>query len=121
MRSKPVLWKSIVNSVKRSGSGGRSGQWSARKAQLAVKMYKKRGGKYTSRKSSSNSLVKWTKQNWRTRSGKPSVQGPNHTGERYLPEKVIRSLSRAQYNYTTRLKRKSKKQYSRNPKFRRLT
>jgi hypothetical protein len=34
------------------------------------------------------SLDKWTKQKWRTKSGKPSTQGPKATGERYLPEKV---------------------------------
>ena len=35
----------------------------------------------------------WTKQKWRTKSGKPSTQGPKATGERYLPEKAIKALS----------------------------
>ena len=35
------------------------------------------------------SLKKWTKQKWRTKSGKPSLQ----TGERYLPEAAIKSMS----------------------------
>ncbi len=32
------------------------------------------------------SLANWTKQKWRTKSGKPSTQGSKATGERYLPE-----------------------------------
>ena len=55
------------------------------------------------------SLKKWTKQKWRTKSGKPSTQGPKATGERYLPEKAIKSLSSKEYAATTR---KEKKRYS---------
>ena len=40
-------------------------------------------------KKSQKSLKKWTKQKWRTKSGKPSTQGAKATGERYLPEKAI--------------------------------
>ena len=36
-------------------------------------------------KKSQRSLKKWTKQKWRTKSGKPSIQGPDATGERYKP------------------------------------
>jgi hypothetical protein len=42
---------------------------------------------------SQKSLKSWTKQKWRTKSGKPSTQGPRATGERYLPSKAIASLS----------------------------
>lgn len=55
---------------------------------------------------SQRSLKSWTKQNWRTKSGKPSTQGPDATGERYLPEKAIKSLSVKEYAATTRAKRK---------------
>ena len=51
------------------------------------------------------SLKKWTKQKWRTKSGKPSTQGSKATGERYLPEKAIKSLSSSEYAATTRAKR----------------
>ena len=51
------------------------------------------------------SLKKWTAQKWRTRSGKPSTQGPKATGERYLPESAVKSLSSAEYSATTRAKR----------------
>ena len=42
-------------------------------------------------KKSQRSLKSWTKQKWRTKSGKPSTQGPKATGERYLPEKAIKA------------------------------
>lgn len=51
------------------------------------------------------SLKKWTKQNWRTKSGKPSKK----TGERYLPKSAIESLSAQEYAATTRKKREDKK------------
>jgi hypothetical protein len=55
---------------------------------------------------SQKSLKSWTKQKWRTKSGKPSTQGPKATGERYLPEKAIKSLSASEYASTSRAKRK---------------
>ena len=66
-------------------------------------------------KKSQRSLKNWSKQKWRTKSGKPSSQ----TGERYLPEKAIKSLTASEYAATTRAKRKAKKQgkqHSRQPK-----
>ena len=53
------------------------------------------------------SLVKWTKQKWTTKSGKPSTQGSKATGERYLPEKAIKALSSAEYAASTAAKRKA--------------
>ena len=58
---------------------------------------------------SQRSLKSWTKQKWRTKSGKPSTQGPRATGERYLPSKAIASLSDAEYRATSRAKRKGRK------------
>ena len=51
------------------------------------------------------SLMNWGKQDWRTKSGKPSSK----TGERYLPSKAIDALSPAEYAATTRAKRKGTK------------
>jgi hypothetical protein len=71
------------------------------------------------KKKSQRSLTAWTKQKWRTRSGKPSTHGPKATGERYLPEKAIKALSAKEYAATTRAKRKATKkgkQVSRQPK-----
>ena len=66
-------------------------------------------------KAPQKSLKKWTKQNWRTKSGKPSSE----TGERYLPEAAIESLSSEEYARTTKAKREGKakgKQFVKQPK-----
>ena len=66
-------------------------------------------------KKSQRSLRDWTKQKWRTKSGKKSSE----TGERYLPEKAIKALSAKEYAATTRKKRadtKKGKQHSKQPK-----
>ena len=70
-------------------------------------------------KKGQRSLVAWTKQKWRTKSGKPSTQGSKATGERYLPEKAIKALSASEYAATTAAKRKATrkgKQFSKQPK-----
>ena len=54
---------------------------------------------------SQRSLKAWSKQKWRTKSGKPSSK----TGERYLPEAAIKALSPKEYAATTRAKRKGTK------------
>ena len=62
------------------------------------------------------SLKAWTKQKWKTKSGKNS----SLTGERYLPEKAIKALSSFEYRLTTKLKRKAMKigkQFSKQPKY----
>ena len=61
------------------------------------------------------SLANWSKQDWRTKSGKPSKQ----TGERYLPASAIKALSSKEYAATTRAKRratKAGKQFAKQPK-----
>ena len=70
-------------------------------------------------KKTQKSLVDWTKQEWRTKSGKPSTQGPKATGERYLPKKAIEKLSASEYAATTKAKRegtKAGKQFVSQPK-----
>ena len=65
------------------------------------------------------SLVNWTKQKWRTKSGKPSTQGSQATGERYLPERAIKALSPSEYAASTAAKRKATRagrQVSKQPK-----
>jgi hypothetical protein len=110
-KSNPALWEKAKSQAKaRMG-----GKHSARAMQLATSIYKKAGGKYKGAKASSNKLAKWTKQKWRTKSGKPSGE----TGERYLPEKAIKSLSPAEYAATTAAKRKGTKkgkQFVKQPK-----
>ena len=53
------------------------------------------------------SLANWTRQKWRTKSGKPSTQGSKATGERYLPEAAIKALSSSEYAATSAVKRKA--------------
>jgi hypothetical protein len=65
------------------------------------------------------SLKAWTDQKWRTKSGKPSTQGPKATGERYLPSSAIKALSPQEYAATTKAKRAGKaagKQFVAQPK-----
>ena len=65
---------------------------------------------------SQRSLKAWSKQKWRTKSGKKSSE----TGERYLPEKAIKALSNRDYKITTKAKRRTSKrgeQFSKQPKY----
>jgi hypothetical protein len=115
MRTNEALWTKIKNKVRNKAiAGTQKGFWSARKAQLAVREYKNAGGSYRGPKSSKNSLVRWTKQHWTTKSGRPSSQ----TGERYLPSKAIHALSPNQYRRTSNAKRLDAsrgRHYSRQP------
>ena len=70
-------------------------------------------------KAPQKSLANWTKQKWRTKSGKPSTQGSQATGERYLPERAIKALSPSEYAASTAAKRKATRagrQVSKQPK-----
>jgi hypothetical protein len=109
-KTDPSKWKRIVSQVKASGKGGSPGQWSARKAQLATQKYKSSGGGYKGPKKADNSLSQWTKEDWGTKSGKPSTQGSQATGERYLPKKAREKLTPSEYAATTRAKREGMRQ-----------
>ena len=68
---------------------------------------------------SQQSLDRWTKQDWRTKSGKPSTQGSNATGERYLPASAINAMDSKTYAASTAKKRKDTKagkHFSKQPK-----
>jgi len=97
----PKKWEA----AKAKAKAKMGGKHSARAMQLAVKYYKDSGGTYSGKKKSTNKLSKWTKQKWTTKSGKPSSK----TGERYLPEKAIKSLSAKEYAATTKVKREGTK------------
>jgi hypothetical protein len=101
-RTDEHLWRQIVAKVTAADSGGRAGQWSARKAQIAVQRYKAAGGGYIGPKEADNALDRWTHEEWRTRSGRPSLE----TGERYLPAAAIDALTPQEYAATTRAKRR---------------
>lgn len=116
----PELRNRIKNRIMAGSKGGKPGQWSARKAQLVALAYKKAGGGYSGEKSSKQkSLSKWTKEDWGTKSGKPSTQGSKATGERYLPKKARQALSSSEYAATSKAKRegiKKGKQFVKQPK-----
>ena len=89
--------------------------WMNKKQKLTLTFRDVMGGL----KKSQRSLKAWGKQKWRTKSGKPSTQGPKATGERYLPEKAIKALSPAEYARSTAAKRKATragKQVAKQPK-----
>ena len=101
--------------------GTKKGQWSARKSQELKKQYeeaceKKGLNAYKGKKTEKQKdLSKWSKQDWTTKSGKPSSK----TGERYLPAKAIKALTDKEYKKTSDKKRKDSKkgkQFSDQPK-----
>jgi hypothetical protein len=96
----PKLWEA----AKREAKAKMGGKHSARAMQLAVAIYKKKGGKYKGPKSE-NSLAKWTKQKWKTSDGSKS-EGK----KRYLPEKAWSSLSDSEKAATNRAKAEGNKQ-----------
>ena len=118
--TKPKLREKLKKKVIAGSKGGRPGQWSARKAQLLAHLYKKSGGGYKGRKTSTQrSLSKWTGEKWGTKSGRPSVVGKRASGERYLPRKAILALSDKEYKETSDKKRRDMKkgrQFSKQPK-----
>lgn len=109
-KTNPSLW----NKAKSQAKAKMGGKHSARAMQLAVKIYKEKGGGYSGAKSSSNKLSKWTKQKWRTSDGSKS-EGK----KRYLPDKAWKSLSSSEKAATNRAKAKgnaSGKQFVAQPK-----
>lgn len=118
--TKPSLRERLKNQIMAGSKGGKPGQWSARKAQLLAQAYKKAGGGYSGSKTSrQKSLSKWTKEEWGTKSGRPSTQGAKATGERYLPKRARQALSSAEYARTSAAKRagtRAGKQFVRQPK-----
>jgi hypothetical protein len=120
--SKPALRERIKDRVMAGGKGAAPGQWSARKAQLVAQEYKAAGGGYSGAKTTAQkSLSTWAREDWGTKSGKPSTQGPQATGERYLPKATRDNMSAKDYAATTAKKRESTKrgeQYSPQPKSR---
>ena len=105
-----ALRERIKKRIMAGEKGGKAGQWSARKAQLLAQEYEKAGGGYTGSKTAAQkSLSKWTKEDWGTRSGKPSTQGSKATGERYLPKAAREALSPQEYGASTRAKREATK------------
>ena len=102
-RTDPELWEAVKTEITQAGKGGEPGQWSARKAQMAVSEYKKRGGGYDDGGASRDetSLHEWTEEDWGTKSGEESGE----TGERYLPKAVRMILTEDEYARSSAKKR----------------
>lgn len=92
-RKNPKLWDEVKDEVNSDGT-----RWNARKAQQAVKLYKKRGGKYIGVKSAMNSLVKWTNEDW-------GYVDPKNKA-RYLPKKIRTKLTAKEKNQENKRKKK---------------
>lgn len=113
-KTDPALWDKVKATVTEGDKGGKPGQWSARKAQMATAEYKKQGGGYAGGKTADNHLGEWTREDWGTRSGEKSGE----TGERYLPREARESLDGAEYDRTTAKKRadtRKGRQFSKQP------
>lgn len=101
-RTNEKLWEQ----AKAQAKAKMGGKHSARAMQLAGKIYREKGGGYTGEKTAAQkSMSKWTKEDWGTKSGKPSTQGTKATGERYLPKRAREALSPAEYAATSKAKR----------------
>ena len=105
-KTDPELWEKVKTDVTQGDKGGKPGQWSARKAQMAVQEYKHEGGGYEGKKSDDNHLVQWQEEDWGTKSGQPSGE----TGERYLPKAARDQLTKQEYKRTSDKKRRDTKQ-----------
>jgi hypothetical protein len=109
-RTDPELWEKVKEEITEGDKGGEPGQWSARKAQMAVQEYKRRGGGYDEEGGASKeetALHDWTEEDWGTKSGGESGE----TGERYLPKKVRMLLTEDEYARSTRKKKDGDGQY----------
>lgn len=106
-RSDPNLWDEVKAEVTAGARGGKPGQWSARKAQLAVAEYKRRGGEYeeSGLAQDETDLHQWTQEKWGTASGEES----GRSGERYLPRDIRVLLTEDEYARSTAKKRKDAK------------
>lgn len=102
--SNPKLWERVKKEAIRKYA--KDGRWNARVAQQAVRMYKKRGGKYKTPKSKkrNSGLAIWSKEQWSYHSS-----DKNKTG-RYLPKAIWKKLTSEQIKTTNRNKRKGSRE-----------
>lgn len=113
-KSDPKLWETVKAEITAGDKGGKPGQWSARKAQMASHEYQKRGGGHLGQKDPHNHLVEWTEEDWGTKSGAESLE----SGERYLPKAAREAMTDDEYARTTAAKKNdlaAGKQFSAQP------
>jgi len=118
----PGLREQIKNRVMASSSGGKPGQWSARKAQLLAQQYKKSGGGYKGGPGKAQrSLRRWTKQKWQAADGGNSrvQKGGRTVTRKYLPQSAWKSLDKSEIRSLNRSKSRAERggrQFSRSPR-----
>jgi hypothetical protein len=111
VKTDPALWAAAK---RRACTSAGLCRHSARKMQWATNDYKRRGGGYVGAKHPNNRLSRWSRQRWRTASGRKSGGRL-----RYLPDKAWRALSADEIRRTDQAKRKGfarGKQYVRQPR-----
>ncbi|MDP9436395.1 MAG: hypothetical protein M3P93_14885 [Actinomycetota bacterium] len=103
----PELREQIKQEVLAGDKGGRPGQWSARKAQLVARLYKERGGGYTTDKEhepeAARHLDRWTEEDWQTADGSARARDGDVT-HRYLPKEAWEHLTPEQAAETDAVK-----------------
>ena len=110
----PALRDQVKAEVLAGDKGGRPGQWSARKAQLVARLYKERGGGYTSDKDhepgAARHLYRWTEEEWQTKDGSAQARDGDTT-HRYLPKEAWERLSDEEKEATDAVKTASDAQF----------
>ena len=109
----PALRARLKDEIQAGDRGGKSGQWSARKAQLLVKEYEKAGGGYADpghRSARQSHLQQWQEQDWHTAAGDGDARGDDGTA-RYLPDVAWKLLSDEERERTARPKKAADEQF----------
>jgi hypothetical protein len=108
----PQLRLRLKDEVVSGDKGGKSGQWSARKAQLLAAEYEKAGGGYRGEKDETQQhLSEWTDERWQTSDGSADARTGDDdevggASRRYLPEKAWAQLSEEEKKATDAKKAK---------------
>jgi hypothetical protein len=117
-RTNPDLWARAKRKAKARAcrkNSARCGTWDARIAQDAGRIYRDEGGRYCGAGTrSQRSLRKWTKEDWRTESGKPACRKVTKSGrctDRYLPAAAWKKLTPAERRETQRAKSRGDGQF----------
>lgn len=107
--TKPDLRRKLKQEIEESERGGKPGEWSARKSQLLVQEYEKKGGGYKKDKKDEDakSLEEWGEQEWQTVDGKKAIQ--EDKTKRYLPKAVWERLSEEEKKAAEESKKKASK------------
>jgi hypothetical protein len=117
-RTDPALWERSKKAAKDRAcrkSSARCGTWDARMAQDAGRLYREAGGGYCGpRTRTQASMARWTKEDWRTASGRPACERTTRSGtcaDRYLPAAAWKKLTPAQRRATQVAKAKGRGQF----------